>query len=77
MKRSGLSERTKLVGAGNGIRRNRVLQKSIESKFSTSMSIPIHTEEAAVGAALSASVATGYFETIVDAGKHFIRYQTK
>ena len=77
MKNSGLSERTKLVGSGNGIRRNKVLQNSIESKFATSISIPMHTEEAAVGAALSASVAIGYFETIVNAGKHFIRYQPK
>jgi len=76
MKKSGLSERPKLVGSGNGIRQNKVLQRSIENAFSTSVLIPVHTEEAAVGAALSAAVATGYFETIDTAARNFIRYQT-
>ena len=75
MQKSGLSARPKLVGSGNGIRQNRVLQQAIEGTFLTSVLITVHTEEAAVGTVLSAAVAIGRFETINTAGQHFIRYR--
>ena len=43
-----------LVGSGNGIRKNTLLAKLIEERFSLPLKIPLYEEEAAVGAALCA-----------------------
>lgn len=44
----------KLVGSGNGVRKNKILQHYLEQTFKMPLSIPENTEEAAFGAALFA-----------------------
>lgn len=48
-----------LVASGNGIRKNPALVKALERVFGMPVQIPAHQEEAAFGAALYASAATG------------------
>ncbi len=67
-KRSGGSH-TRLVGTGNGIRRNRKLQSIFAQKFGIPMQIPAFSEEAAVGAALFALTACGVFPSLSAACK--------
>jgi len=65
--KAGVSGRTRLVGAGNGIRRNPVLREVLESAFGLTMEVPRHTEEAAYGAALLASVGVGEKRSLAEA----------
>jgi sedoheptulokinase len=51
----------RLVGSGNGIRRNPALRRAFEMKLGMPMRIPAHEEEASLGAALLAGVAAGIF----------------
>lgn len=66
-----------VVGAGNGIRRNPVLQEMIFHTFELPVLIPVHKEEAAYGAALFASVGIKEYPTLEDAQKiiKYIRYK--
>lgn len=64
---AGASRRSRLVGAGNGIRRNPVLRAALESAFGLPMQVPAHTEEAAFGAALLASVGAGERRSLAEA----------
>ena len=50
-----------LVGAGNGVRQNRLLARILARRFEKPLLIPSHTEEAAVGAAVAAAVGLGLF----------------
>lgn len=50
---------TRLVGSGNGLRKNRLMQELAEEIFGMKLSIPQYQEEAAYGAALYALAATG------------------
>ena len=50
---------TKLVGSGNGLRKNKLMQKIAEERFGMKLEIPLYQEEAAYGAALYALVASG------------------
>lgn len=50
---------SKLVGSGNGIRRNPLMRELAEELFGMSMDIPACEEEAAYGAALQSLVAAG------------------
>lgn len=59
----------RIIGSGNGIRKNRHLQQRFSEKFAMPMEIPAHAEEAAYGAALFAMVAFGAAATIEDAQK--------
>ncbi len=64
-----IGKRAHLVGAGNAVRMNPVLRKIIEEDYGLPLSVPVHTEEAAFGAALAAAeVQEG------KSLKHFIRY---
>jgi sugar (pentulose or hexulose) kinase len=54
----GLAPRTRLVGAGNGIRRNPLLIELLSDAFALPLVTPRHTEEAAHGAAMLAAVST-------------------
>ncbi|MDR0473174.1 MAG: hypothetical protein LBH43_05845 [Treponema sp.] len=63
-----------VVGAGNGIRKNKPLKRIISQKFGMSLEIPLHQEEAAYGAALFALTCTGYFKTVFQA-QQLVRYQ--
>lgn len=49
--------RTKLVGSGNGVRKNTILQYYLEQTFKMPISIPENLEEAAFGAAIFAEKA--------------------
>ena len=60
---------TTLVGSGNGIRRNKHLQRIIEELFHLKVNIPVHEEEAAYGAGLFSLVASGDYENISEAQK--------
>jgi ribulose kinase len=48
-----------LIGSGNGIRRNPLLADLLGSAFELPLVYPLHTEEAAHGAAMLATVAAG------------------
>ena len=74
MESLGAGGRTKLVGAGNGIRKNSLLQSILEKDFEMKMTIPKHKEEAAFGAALLAAVGSGRFSSLSQAGS-IIQYQ--
>ena len=50
---------TRLVGSGNGLRKNKLMQELAEVRFDMKLSIPQYQEEAAYGAALYALAATG------------------
>ena len=66
--------RQHLVGSGNGLRKNPALQKIAQAAFDAPLRIPVHTEEAAYGAALFALVASGYCASAAEAQK-LIRFQ--
>jgi len=50
---------TKLVGSGNGIRKNKLMQELAEEMYGMKIEIPLYQEEAAYGAALYSLVAAG------------------
>ncbi len=62
-----------LVGSGNGIRLNTLLQKVFEDRLGMKMSVPAHREETSFGAALIAGVACGALPDL-DAAGRLIRY---
>lgn len=64
---------SRLVGSGNGLRKNPALQQLFADKFGLGLMIPAHSEEAAFGAALFALTAAGYESSIFDAQK-LIKY---
>src|SRR5204863_319599 len=55
----GVRPRARLVGAGNGIRRNPLLGQLLSEALALPIVTPLHAEEAAFGAALVATVAVG------------------
>jgi len=73
-KQPGSALPTVLVGSGNGIRKNAVLQRLLSRKFGMPLKIPLYKEEAAYGAALFAGLGTGLYKSIEHA-QSMIRYQ--
>ena len=67
----GASERSVLVGSGNGLKLNPVLRESIEAEMRMHLKLGRHNEEAAIGAALCAAVADGSFGSIAEASASF------
>jgi len=63
-----------LVGSGNGVRKNPVLQTLFSRRFGLPLRVPLYDEEAAYGAALFSLVATGVYPTLADV-QGLIRYQ--
>ena len=63
-----------LVGAGNGVRQNRLLAKILARRFEKTLLIPRHAEEAAVGAAVAASVGLGIFGDLETAAAALLDY---
>jgi sugar (pentulose or hexulose) kinase len=61
--------RGRLVAAGNALRENAVLRESVEIEFGQRLSFTCHREEAAFGAALTASVGAGLFSSLEEAGR--------
>lgn len=71
--RLGGGGRAKLVGSGNGLKLNPVLQAALEAEFAMPLHLSPHGEEAAIGAALCAAVADGAFNSIAEASAMFSR----
>ncbi|MHC4879720.1 MAG: sedoheptulokinase, partial [Planctomycetota bacterium] len=68
------TRQTRLVGAGNGLRENRVLADAVLTAFGLTPCVTQHREEAAFGAALIGAVAAGVFESLDQAGS-LIQYE--
>lgn len=66
----GVNPRRRLVGSGNGIRKNPLLRQILATSFSSAVAVAHHTE----GAALGAAGAVGEFENIQAASRGFIQY---
>ena len=62
-------EYSQLVGSGNGLRENTLLTEMVSARFGCALRFPRHTEEAAVGAALTAAVGAGVFADLEEAIK--------
>jgi sugar (pentulose or hexulose) kinase len=73
MESLGAGGRTRLIGAGNGIRKNPLLRRILGERFGMAMTVPAHREEAAYGAALLASVGAGAHPDLPGAAR-VIRY---
>lgn len=65
---------SRVIGSGNGLRKNRALQKIIEKRLGMKLFIPVNDEEAAYGAVLYALTAFGRYKTLEDAQK-LIKYK--
>lgn len=64
----------RLVGTGNGIRKNPELKQIMEDQFNLKMQIPKFSEEAAVGAALFSLVACGKYKNLASA-ERIVNYE--
>lgn len=58
-----------IIGSGNGIRQNPVLQKEIEKMFGKRLLIPVYSEEASYGAALFSLYSADKITELEDIGK--------
>jgi sugar (pentulose or hexulose) kinase len=58
-----------LVGGGNGLRENPVLAQIVAEAFGRPLTFGRHSEEATVGAALTAAVGAGVFADLASAGR--------
>lgn len=67
------SEKSGIVGSGNGIRKNPNLVNIFEEMFKAEMKVPNHLEEAAFGAALFGLISCGIFKDANEAQK-LIKY---
>lgn len=70
---AGNAPATRMIGSGNGIRRNPALKHAFEKTFGMPMQVPAHAEEAAFGAALAAMVAAGLKPSLAEA-QRLIQY---
>ncbi|MGN0526853.1 MAG: FGGY family carbohydrate kinase, partial [Acutalibacteraceae bacterium] len=66
-------EPKELVCSGNGLRKSGVWRKIFENDFSLKSTLPKHSEEAAVGACIFSSVASGIYNNIEDAQNALLR----
>ncbi len=69
-----IGERSPVVGAGNGVRRNRLLAEILAERFGAPLHVPALAEEAAVGAAIVAAVGQGEFASLDAATALLLRY---
>ncbi|MCW4001955.1 MAG: FGGY family carbohydrate kinase [Candidatus Bathyarchaeota archaeon] len=74
MLQSSVSPRIRLVGSGNGLRKNALLTKILSDTFNMPLLIPLNTEEAALGAAILSAIGCGEFRDTEDATQ-LIKYQ--
>jgi len=63
----------RLVGSGNGIRKNTLLRGVLSCVFERELYMPLHEEEAAYGAALHGAVSAGFYRDYEEAGS-LIKY---
>ena len=68
----GINKKNILVGSGNGLKKNILLQNALSSKFGLSINIGKNNEEAAIGAALCSGVAVNKYSDIFNASKSFV-----
>jgi len=61
-----------IIGSGNAIRKNPLLREIIVKKFGLPLYMPKHEEEAAFGAALFSTVASGTYSTLEEAEESLI-----
>lgn len=64
---------TQLVCSGNGLRKSEIWRKIFTADFKMEAALPKHREEAAVGACVFASVASGIFKDIKTAQNSLLR----
>lgn len=64
----------RMIGSGNGIRKNPLLENCIEDTFGIKMQIPVHKEEACFGAAIFSLVAAGVYSNISQAQERLVHY---
>ncbi len=64
---------TTLVCSGNGLRKSEIWRKIFTEDFNMEATLPKHSEEAAVGACVFASVASGIFQDIKTAQNALLR----
>ena len=69
-----IGDRAPLVGAGNGVRRNRLLAQILAARFAMPLHVPALSEEAAAGAAITAAVGAGEFGDLDEAMQKLLRY---
>ncbi len=62
-------ERRFIIGSGNAIKRNKVLQEIIQQTFQMDLKLSPYQEEASYGAALLSMKAGGYGRPVKDANK--------
>lgn len=60
-------KKTGIIGSGNGVRLNPDFVRILEDRFENDLKIPVHKEEAAVGAALFGGIAAGIFSSSAEA----------
>ena len=63
----------KLVCSGNGLRKSEIWRKIFSNDFSLENELPLHSEEAAVGACVFASAASGFYHDIKTAQDKLLR----
>ena len=68
----GANKKNILVGSGNGLKKNKLMQSYLNSKFNLKIRIGENDEEAAIGAALCSSVGVKKYTDIFSASKDFI-----
>lgn len=64
---------TTLVCSGNGLRKSEIWRRIFTEDFNMTATLPKHSEEAAIGACVFASVASGIFEDIKSAQNALLR----
>ena len=64
---------TQLVCSGNGLRKSEIWRKIFTEDFKMEATLPKHSEEAAVGACVFASVASGFYSDIKSAQNSLLR----
>ncbi|HPS02927.1 MAG TPA: hypothetical protein PLA90_15420, partial [Candidatus Sumerlaeota bacterium] len=57
---AGLGAASRVVASGNAVRKNPILKSLIEESFQLPCSLALHSEEAALGAALCARRSLGF-----------------
>jgi sugar (pentulose or hexulose) kinase len=60
----------RIIGSGNGLRKNPLLVREISRRFARLVWFPAHTQEAAYGAALLAGASTGLWPDVETAGRN-------
>lgn len=62
-----------LVCSGNGLRKSKIWREIFSRDFNLTATLPVHSEEAAVGACVFTAVASGLNKTIKDAQSNLLR----